>query len=193
MSEFELIAEQPIKIVTLEEVKQHCRLNPDDSEDWLLTIYINAAQRYLEELCGPIITQTWKYTIDQWPSTNYIEIRKPRINLISEIEYKTIDGIIHQLEKEIYYLDASKKYARACLNEGYNWPTDELIEYGGIKIIFNAGFGLTADNIPFDLWAACLQLVSHFYEIRLPTSEKVLIEPPFSVSALIIGHREWGI
>jgi len=85
--------EEPL---TLDEAKQHLRVDIEDDDSLILSL-IKVAREYAETVTGrKLITQTWKYYLDDWPTDkDYIEIPFPPLQSISSITYTDYNGVVN--------------------------------------------------------------------------------------------------
>jgi uncharacterized phiE125 gp8 family phage protein len=177
----------------LSEVKAALRIS-HEAEDTLIAAYLQFATEYLEELCGPFLTQTWEQYEDSWPAGSVLALGKPFVQGIEGFNYTLSDGSTLEMEEDAYYLDLSDPYKpRLVLNSGYSWPSYDLHPARPIQIIFTAGYGDDGDDVPGPLKLALLLLVAHFYEERQPVSAGITLTavPVYSVDALIANYRRW--
>ncbi len=85
-------AEEPLSI---EEVKTHLRVDMDDDDD-LIQNLITSARQYAESyLKRSLISQTWKYYLDEWPESgeDYIELPMPPLQSVSSVKYTDYNSV----------------------------------------------------------------------------------------------------
>ena len=85
-------AEEPLGI---EEVKTHLRVDMDDDDD-LIQSLITSSRQYAESyLKRALITQTWKYYLDEWPDEgrDYIELPMPPLSSVSSMKYTDYNSV----------------------------------------------------------------------------------------------------
>jgi len=159
----ELITPPTIEPVTYQQVLDHLRINPYDSAideasiEYIETL-IRAVRDYTESfLDRALITQTWKYYLDGWPDTNYIEIPKPPLQSITSITAMTEDAVPSSLDPVYYLVDTVSSRGRLMLAEDESWPTEALYPLNPIRIVFVCGYGSTASDVPKQIVQAILQ------------------------------------
>lgn len=187
--------------VTLDEVKTHCRLDDVDLrstlDDLTLGSLIKVARQYVEEMCGPLMEQTWEQYEDAWPDGSRLAIGKPRVGVVSSVIYTDEDEVETTLSSSDYSVDTVNEYHPAVvLKPDYSWPSVTLFNANPIKITFACGYGTSIEDVPEPLRHALLLLISHLYEERQPvlvspTSAQVL-PIPMGFDALIANYRVWG-
>ena len=166
-------------------------------EGTYLNALILAATEYVQNLCGPLITQTWNQFERHFPSElhwfeyrrsvwndsdtvfmggrhrNYgrydFNLGKPIVQSITQITY--VDAVLglQTLSPSVYTLESEGQWRnRVILQKGQEWPTDQLARGNAVTIQFKCGYGDTEDTIPAPIRMAILMLVSQWYENREP-------------------------
>lgn len=178
--------------VHLDEVRDHLRVDITD-DDTLIEALITAAREYVEQASRrALVTQTWRYNLDQFPAADEIELPRPPLKSVTSITYRDSDGTTHTLASSVYEVDTDSQPGRVRLAYGEDWPSDTLAETNPVRITFVAGYG-DADDVPKRWKQAILLLVGHWYENR----EAVMVgsiprEIPFAVESLInLDRGSW--
>lgn len=188
-----LLTAPTIEPVSLAEAKLHLRVDIS-TDDTLIETLITAARQHLETLCRPriaMITQTWQYIADCWPSSDTLELRPWPLQSVSSISYTDEDGMTATFSSANYLVDTSSEPGRIRLKSAASWPTVSLRELNGLVIQFVAGWGADGSTVPAPLRQALLLLVAHWYEnreIALVTGA-MASEIPFTVQALVQPWR----
>lgn len=183
-------AEEPL---TLDEAKSHLRVD-FDSDDTYITQLIIGTRRYVENITNrSLITQTWEYYPEQWPSGNQISIPLPPLQSVTSVKYTDTDDAELTFDAAGYTVDIKSEPGRIVLNDGYSWPTVTLNATNPIQIIFACGYGDTSTVIPADIKAAMKLIISNYYENREPvivgySSVQTL---PMAIDALLANYRIW--
>lgn len=154
--------------VTLDAVKLHLRLLPDDTEEDLeiLLPLISAAREYAENYTGKAFaTQRITVSADEDGT-----ITLPRLPVI-EIESVTAD------DKKVEYTANAKN---GTVNVGV----------AGAEIVYTAG----TQNVPFLARQAMLLLVGHWYANREAVTTLINVKPTemeLAVRAMLNQQKEW--
>lgn len=114
--------------------------------DPLLTRWARSAREMCEEvLRRPLITQTWKLTLDQFPGwADAISIPLPPLQSITTIKYYDTAGVLQTMDAADYIVDAQSEPARVTPTIDDSWPqTQERV--GAVEIVFVAGYGAASD------------------------------------------------
>jgi|GEM_PF-1260711 len=158
-----------------------------------LMMLVKTARQYLENLCGPMIEQTWEQYLQAWPATGVMDLELPRVLEVDSIEYEDADGVDHILTATDYVLDAVGSYhGRVVLKSAASWPSSALADVNPIVVTFNCGYGDEAEDVPEPLRLAILLLVAQWYENREVVNIGNIATPlPFTVEALIANYRLW--
>lgn len=177
--------------VTLQETKQHLRVDITD-DDELIAKYIVAAREYVEGITGrALITQTWDLFLDNCPKGQEINGFLLPLQSVQNITYTGADGATHIWDSANYVVDTTR--GRVILGYGKSWPSITLQPANGIKVRFTSGYG-SASDVPMPIKHAILLLVGHFYEDR----EAVVFRAgdarqlPFAVDDLLWPYRVWS-
>lgn len=169
-------------LVTLEEAKLHLRIidtiatdvPPEDPEGEPTTITSHPDDDYIKELIATAvewgeafqnrswITRAITVYLDGWPSVPFY-LPMPPIESITSISYFAPDGTETAIDPSTYWLTPD---GALSLSEGKIWPSDTLRSTSGVKIVYKAGYGDTADAVPKRCRQAVLLMVGHWYENR---------------------------
>ena len=175
-----------VEPVTLAEAKANLRIS-HDSEDALISGLIRAAREDVERITGmALIDQTWRLTLDAWPPSRTVRIRRHPVRQIIAVTAYGSEGEAWAVDPARYQLDAETRPARLHLER----PPERLRAINGIEIDFRAGFGEAGPDVPDLLKRAILMLVAHWYEFRahVPPSAQPVSFPP-GYEELIDGYR----
>lgn len=194
-----------VEPVTLEEARNHLRVEPDGSpashpDDTLIEALIQAAREWCEtETNRAFVEQQFELKRDTFPSgSTPIELPLPPLRSVDNIEYEDGDGVTQTWSASQYRVikasgpKALPGYVQPTPDESY--PTDVQDAPDSVMITFTAGYEPdTASsptdyraNVPAGIKRAILMLVAHWYEHR----EAVMVgasvgEMPFAVKALL--------
>jgi uncharacterized phiE125 gp8 family phage protein len=194
-----MITAPAVQPLTLEEVKQHLRVDYTDS-DSIISAYIEAAASYVEgehSFTGrALVTQTWELVIDHFP-VHEIKIPLPPLQSIDSIKYDDTAGDEQTLATTQYYVDDVSEPAWVVPIVG-GWPTAVLDAINSVRIRFTAGYPATTDsppdlrgNIPSAIKQAMLLHIGSFHEHR---EEQIVglttMQLPFAAENLL---RPWRV
>jgi uncharacterized phiE125 gp8 family phage protein len=183
-------AEEP---VTLDEAKQHLRVEADVAdEDALITRLIAVARIQCEITARrAFTTRDCVAYLDCWPWDNLITLIQPPLVSVESITYLDEDGNPGTLSAASYLVDTYSTPGRILLKRNASWPSVTLQELGGIRIAYTAGYG-DALSVPAAYTQAVLLYLGHLYENR----EAVIVGQgigtltlPLAVDALLLGDR----
>lgn len=184
--------------ITTAELASQCRIGSTEAttEATYITSLCLAARVKAEELCGPIITQSWDGYLDEWPCDDTIVIPKYRVTAITSVKYTIMDAsAATTLSSTTYLTDFigdSLGRARIRLKNGQNWPSDSLEVINPIAIRFSAGYA-NAAAVPETLKQAMRFLASHWYNNREIITDGQVADIPNTFMDLITDHRDWGL
>ena len=182
-----LTAAAAVEPVTLAEAKAHCRID-GTAEDAFVSSLITTSRLQIEQALGlALITQSWIWTFDAWPSPGPVILPMSPVQAIDSVKIFAADGSPEVIESGRYVLDGNAMPAR-LLPTSTNLP-DPGAKALGIEIAFSAGFGTTPSLVPQPIRHALLLLVAHWYENREPIAHKDMPRIPDFVSELLLPHR----
>ncbi len=172
------------------------RLAATTYEDDLLNADITGAREHVEDITRrALLTQTWDYFLDDWPSEDFIKL--PFGNLQSfpatqSVKWKDEDGTETTLTVTTDYLWETNgdQCGRVVLPYEGNWPTGTLYPSNPITIRFVCGW-TTAALVPYRIKAAIRLLCADLYESRgEPVLGQTVIENK-TVDRLLASCRLW--
>jgi uncharacterized phiE125 gp8 family phage protein len=132
--------------VTLEEAKLHVRVT-DSSDDEKISNAIQFARELVEHDTSSVIcSSTWTYKLDDWPTSNAIEIPLRNVQSVSSITYLDTAGATQTWGASNYTLDTGRVTPAVFLAYLAEWPTIRPIE-NAVTITMVAGYA-TAATIP---------------------------------------------
>lgn len=195
------------KVVSLEEIKDHLRID-GTAEDALLNRIIDACTERLEQHCNQkFLTQDWVQYLDFWPKTARniwwdgvrelpvselygesasIELLIGPVQEILEFNTYADDGLPQLFASNNYIVDFAGPWGRIALPIGGVWPTTILRRINGIEIKFRVGIAATPDELPSGIKQAVLALAAYYYEHR---GDEKQVNLPLEVGLLIAPYK----
>lgn len=146
-----MVTPPAIEPITLEEAKQHMRVDGND-DDSLISALITAARQRAEEYTKrAFITQSWELALDSVSGKVYLP--RPPIQAINGV---TLDGEIVSAEN----------YSLIGQDVFYSRIPFRAINPASLVIRYTSGYGSNATDVPQAIRQAILMLVAHMYEAR---------------------------
>jgi uncharacterized phiE125 gp8 family phage protein len=184
-------------VLTLAEVRDHCRVDDGDtSPNTRLAALIAAATAYLDGGAGvlgrALLPQTWEWYGRTWPRQLPLP---PTIEVLS-VKYLDMAGEEQTLAADQYRVIYGTTAAGATLWPaiGATWPDTDLAP-DAVRVRFTAGYEPTdasppVSMVPLAVRQAMLLMVGHWYENR---SEVVVgtsaVPLPLGVAELLAPYR----
>jgi uncharacterized phiE125 gp8 family phage protein len=185
--------------ISLAEVKAQCRLE-DNAEDALLMAYVRSAVDYVEQHSGlKLITQTWSYTLDwfptwryRYPADNYIRLPLSPVQSITSISYlDATTGDPQTWASTDYVLRGD----RIILAPNAQWPT-VWCGQDAVTVTFVVGYGASWNDVPESLRQAIGMLAAYWYgqrEAAQVDPDARVFDVPFSVRQILEPYRVWAV
>lgn len=135
-----LITEPPVEPISIDEAKAHLRINFTDDDAYIAALIVSARLITEERTNRSFITQTWEYVLDNFPNSNIIKLRKPKLQSVSSIKYKDVSNTEYTMDTSDYIVDTDSIPGRIILNWGKFWPVILLQPGSAVRIRFVAGY-----------------------------------------------------
>ncbi len=184
-----VVAPSPFRSVTLNEAKQHIRVEHSEDDTYIETL-IEAAEGYCQTATDRYFLQTrLEATWDGFAPEIYLP--KPPLHPTPLFIITYVDGVqsSQTLSSSQFRIEDGEP---AVLRPPYSktWPS-ALSDVNSVTIQWNVGYSSSASDVPAGLRHAILMLVGHFYERRLAYDTLAAIEVPLGVKTLLAAHS-WG-
>lgn len=168
--------------VTLEEAKQHLRVEVSEDDDYINGL-ITAARLLVERMQGrALFTQTYTLKLDDFSSSE-IRLPRPPLASVTSITYLDSGGASQTLSTSVYGVDTSSEPGRVYLKYAQSWPSVYAQELS-VSIVYVAGYATVA-AIPATTKQAIKMLVAHLYENREPVNIGNIVNAlPMAVESL---------
>lgn len=136
------------------------------TDDDLLNDYIETAREYVEGITRrAILTQTWDYYLDDFPSEDYFYLPFGNLQSVTHIKYTDSDGDETTMTEDTDYIVETngEGYGRIVLPYGESWPSFTAYTSHPIVIRFVCGW---TEGVPSRIKTAIKMLVAQMYESR---------------------------
>jgi uncharacterized phiE125 gp8 family phage protein len=159
-----------VEPVGVAELKSHLRLDGSD-EDPYLEVLIEAARMEAENFTNrQFINATWEWTLDRFPSVTGFEMPKAPLSSVTSVTYTDDSGATGNVwSSSEYVVDApAGPHAvpgRLALAYDQDYP-DTYDEINVVAILFVAGYGTSASDVPAPIRHAILLLAAEMFERR---------------------------
>ena len=172
--------------VTLAEAKLHLRVDISDDDD-LITSLIKVARIWSEGYQNRAYVNQ-SITLKMNKFQNRLELPRSPLGSVTSVKYLDTEGSEQTLSSSFYDVDTTSEPGLVTLAYGQNWPAIRDVHHA-IEVIFVAGYGATAANVPETVKAAIKLIVGHLYEHREDVSEITLNEVPMAAKSLLAIDR----
>lgn len=136
-----------------------------DSEEAILDLLLAMGRGEVEGTTKrALITQTITMHLDDWPGSS-ICLPAPPLQAVSSISYVDTNGTTQTLSSSYYTVDTAAEPGYVNLAYGYSWPTVRDVP-NAITIVYTAGYGDAASDVPAALRTATLLVAAWHYDNR---------------------------
>jgi len=160
-----------VEPLTIDEVREHCRIDSDDhGDDAYLTAIITAARETVEaHTSRAMLTQTWTLKLDGFPGSDLWYLPMAPLQSVTSITYVDGTGTTQTWATSQYVVNApaGPRSERGSVSLAYDvtYPTTRGQRFA-VTVVFVAGYGSTAATVPRVLRQATLLLCGEMYERR---------------------------
>jgi len=176
-----LVTNPSTKVVSVDEVKSHLRIDTSD-EDTLLGLYIDAATEMAENFCGRhFITHEYKLYFDRVKSQASLIYPDCTLDAVNPINWIDSNGAT-QVSLEAY-IDAYSNPSIVYLSSDFTSPTLQSNASNVFWFEFSTGFGAADTDVPEGIKQAIKLIVSDMYYFRedrkrtFPMTSEILLQP----------------
>ena len=179
--------------LTLEEVKDHLRVDCDD-EDALLSAYLRAETENVEHtLNRSLVTQTVDLFLDNFTANGTIDLPRSPVQSVTGVNY-TIQGSTGVYGSTVsaasYTVDTASVVPRVVLSANQSWPDAVLETNNPVRVRYVAGYGAAGSDVPEPIRTAILLRVGDRYWQREATGGKQRY-PTRAAERLLSPYKVW--
>ena len=145
-----------------------------DDDDAILQKIIAARKQVEHDEGRSHITQTITLKMDRFPAGNFFTLPRPRLITVSSIKYIDEDETEQTFAASKYVVDTFSEPGRVALASGEAWPTT-YGEINDVEVIYTAGWGAAASDVPAETKEAILLLLGDGYDLRGRQIENVTL------------------
>lgn len=179
-------AREPLSI---EDAKEHLRIDQNDEDVWLLDA-IKAVRQRAEGMLGrALISQTLEVALSGWPATRVIALPRPPLVSVTSVKYFNEADAEATLAASNYIVDTRTTPGRLVLKSTMSWPATVLREVNGVIIRYVAGYGELASDVPPEIRAALKLWLGEMYENRENSAAGGLVTVPNAAEKLLLKWR----
>lgn len=158
--------------VTLDEVKDYCRIEDNDS-DSLLKMMIRQAVEHAENITGrKFISQQWRLDLDDF--SNEITLPYPALISVDSVQYYDNNNSLQTLSADYYDVAGVGSLGVITRANGYTYPS-VYPRPEAVRITYTCGYQ-DFEQVPEDVRAAIKTIVWHLFNDRGGDLHKGLVE-----------------
>ena len=207
MAGLKITSQTNITPVTLNEVKQLLRIDPDNfDQDAELTMMLRSSVKVLEEYTNrSFITKTYELALDRIPysqedklidgfstgpfmdrTSNFIILPKSPLVSVTSFKYYDDSDTESTFATSNYYVDNYSDTPKIVLRRSQTFPDVASLRVANAFIItFTAGYGAAPKDVPETLKHAINLYTSHLYENRELYIQQKPIPVPMTLGTLL--------
>ena len=211
MAGLKITSQTNITPVTLNEVKQTLRIDPDNfDQDAELSMMLKSSIKTLEEYTGrSFITKTYDLALDTIPyyqgdrliegfstgafmdnTANEIVFPKSPLVSVASFKYYNDSDVESTFASSNYYVDNHSEPPRLVLRRSQTFPDVASLRVANAFIIrFDAGYGAAAKDVPETIKQAINLYTSHLYENRELFIQQKQLPVPMTLGTLLQPYR----
>lgn len=186
----EITSEPAVEPIELDEAKQQLRLDGDEEDEYVNSLIVTA-RKYVEQVTWrQLITATFRWKFDRLCGVWYVP-RAP-LQSVSSIQYVDANGTTQTLSGSLYTVDAASDPGRILPAYNQTWPGTRG-HINDATIVYVAGYGDDAADVPQPVRHAMLLLIDHLYKARsgcdgLPAAIGHLLSPYRVYDTRVLRH-----
>lgn len=182
-------------IISLADLKAHCRVDFDD-DNAVLEAFEVAAVAHLDGWTGLLgrclVTQTWQVAFEGWSGLGCLRLPFPNTSSVV-VSYFDADDVEQTVSNSLYSVHETSTGSVVRFSDSFSNPAVYSDRVDGVRVAQTCGFG-AVDAVPGPLKTAIKMMVAHWYENR----EGVVVgtsadEFPMGVTMLIAPYRRVGV
>jgi len=211
MAGLKIITQSNILPVTVTELKQTLRIDPDNfDQDAELSMMLKSSIKTLEEYTGrSFITKTYDLALDTIPyyqgdrliegfsigafmdnTANEIVFPKSPLVSVASFKYYNDSDVESTFASSNYYVDNHSEPPRLVLRRSQTFPDVASLRVANAFIIrFDAGYGAAAKDVPETIKQAINLYTSHLYENRELFIQQKQLPVPMTLGTLLQPYR----
>lgn len=185
-----------VEPLTLALAKTHLRIATAITDfDTEITALIAEIRGEVEkELDLAMVEQTITLSLDNFPQSR--ELLLPQTNLMSvtSVKYTDSNGDEQTVATSVYGLSIYGSPGRIFLKANQEWPISEVADQSdAVTIVYQAGFGAAAANVPGSVTRAMKLLLSDAFENREATVLGVSSIETKAVKRALVHFKRFGV
>lgn len=167
--------------VTLQEAKDHLRVDVTEDDSLIENLLIPSARQSVETyLRRSLLEQTWELSLDCFDGD--IKLPNPPLQSVTSIKYIDVYGVEQTLAASEYTVHTQNEPGLITLAYDKSWPSIRAVK-NAVKVRYVTGYA-DADSVPAPIKSAMLLLIGHLYENR---EQEVIGQ---SVESLLFGYKQ---
>lgn len=152
------ITTEPASPITADELGVDIRSSSSAESDRRDRIVLAAARQVEIDTQRSLITRTITGKLDRWPCKEVIYLPYPPFGSVTSVKYFDTNGDEQTLDPSSYEAKVSGDEGRIVPVPGGSWPDVKSDKLETIEVVYTAGYGANASDVPADLREACIKM-----------------------------------
>ena len=175
--------EPSVEPITLAEAKLHLRVDHSHEDDYITSLIVSARKEAENYTRRAFVNTTFRLSMDHWPRVIYLP--RGKVQSVTSVKYYDTNGTQQTLATSVYDVDTDSEPGRIVEAYNQSWPDYRDI-VNTIQVVYVAGYGAAAANVPDNVKQAIKIYTGHLYENREVTiSGTIIAEIPLAYRALL--------
>lgn len=179
-------AAEPLELA---EVLVHLRESPGVADAYISALITAAREACEERIERSLVSTPWRLTMDAFPDA--IVLHRPPIIEVESVTFLDEVGTMQTLDPADYRLDRASEPGYLVPARGKAWPVT-LGEVNAVTVVYRAGYGDTAAQVPKSLKQWMLLAIGEMYTSRNAASDKPRVRNEFA-DVLLDPYRMVGL
>lgn len=185
-----LVTGPAVEPITVEQAKLSARIDGDAEDDEVEVMVTESREDLEAQTARAFIYQTWRLTLDKFPKGG-IELRVCPVASVTSMTVINPAGQSEVVSTDVYQVDTDSEPGRIRLKPNQAWPDIDSC-MNAITIVFVAGYGATAENVPANIKRAIkLSVGERFRNREISTSNRRTAEGDKAYQRLV-KQIAWG-
>lgn len=158
-----------VEPLSLADAKEHLSITGTDDDSRITDLIPDATLDIEDDVRRQLITASWTWELPWFPNASVFAVPRPPLQSVTSIKYIDTGGTLQTLSTDVYEVGTTSSPGVIALKYQQSWPSTRGV-INAVSIIFVAGYGDAATDVPTPLVRGIKLMVGHYNEQREATS-----------------------